>query len=301
MLFGGTSVGSAAVLDRRVERSRLVSIDALNAATVGASRGRVDADASARSVDGVGDRDRDARHVVLLGAQQRAQSGVEELEGDGAGLLEDRAPVLGVGVVAEVGALVDEALPVAVDDDPERIALPGQPVGELAVALVVLRNTRPTGRCGRWPSRRLAPRRCAVRRRSSRRCCAACRAPWRAPSRRPGAGGAARRSASNPPAASTTESARHSTGPSRRWRAPRPTRPSSTTSAVAATGVPDPERRAIRGVIGDQPVAAVDVADVQAAQEQERPVGSVVGLALVHQPVAEPEPVQPANSRLGLA
>ena len=63
----------------------------------------------------------------------------------------------------------------------------------------------------------------------------------------------------------------------------------------------DPEALRDRDVVGHQPLAATDVADVQPAPEQERPVGSGVGLALVHQPVAHAESVQPTNGRLRLA
>ena len=83
---------------------------ALNSATVATRPRGVDPEPSGELVDGVSRLDRDARHVVLLGAQQRPGGGIEELEGDAARLLEHGAAVAGVGVVAEVGALVDEAL-----------------------------------------------------------------------------------------------------------------------------------------------------------------------------------------------
>src|SRR5262249_56770428 len=72
--------------------------------------------------------------IVLLGPQQRTGLGVEELEGDAAGLREDLATVLRVGIVAEVSPLVDEPPSLRVDDDPERVALPGQLVRQVTVA-----------------------------------------------------------------------------------------------------------------------------------------------------------------------
>src|SRR3546814_5217588 len=48
---------------------------------------------------------------------------VEDLPGELPRLVEDFPTVFGIGVVAEVGAFVDEALAVCVDDDPERIAV----------------------------------------------------------------------------------------------------------------------------------------------------------------------------------
>src|SRR5262249_56886070 len=74
--------------------------------------------------------------VVLFGAEERARLGVENLEGDAARLREDVAAVLRVGVVAVVGSFVDEALSARVDDDAKRVALAGQPVGQLAAAAV---------------------------------------------------------------------------------------------------------------------------------------------------------------------
>ena len=53
-------------------------------------------------------------------------------------------------------------------------------------------------------------------------------------------------------------------------------------------------------VVGHQADATVDVADVQTTEEHEPPVGRLVGLALVHQPVAHPEPVQPTHCGIGL-
>ena len=48
---------------------------------------------------------------AVLVAQQVRDLLVEHLPGELPGLFEDDAPVLGVGVVAELGALVDEAAP----------------------------------------------------------------------------------------------------------------------------------------------------------------------------------------------
>ena len=46
---------------------------------------------------------------------------IENLPGELAGLLQHHAAVFGVGIVAEISALVDEALPGRVDQDAERI------------------------------------------------------------------------------------------------------------------------------------------------------------------------------------
>ena len=46
---------------------------------------------------------------------------VEDLPGELAGLLQHHAAVLGVGVIAEIGALVEEALAMCVDENPEKI------------------------------------------------------------------------------------------------------------------------------------------------------------------------------------
>ena len=60
---------------------------------------------------------------------------VEDLERGAAGLSDDRAPVLHVGVVAEVGALVHEALALEVHDEPERVRVLLEVVAHLPVAV----------------------------------------------------------------------------------------------------------------------------------------------------------------------
>ena len=69
----------------------------------------VDLELARQLLDGAGLGLRDLADPVLL-AEERHHLLVEELEGGSLGLPEDLPPVLGVGVVAEVGALVDEAL-----------------------------------------------------------------------------------------------------------------------------------------------------------------------------------------------
>ena len=59
---------------------------------------------------------------------------VEELEGGALGLGEDGAAVLGVGVVADVGALVDEALAVDIDDQSVGIGVLLVEVGDDSIA-----------------------------------------------------------------------------------------------------------------------------------------------------------------------
>ncbi len=59
---------------------------------------------------------------------------VENLPGELARLLEDDAAVFGVGVVAEVGALVDEAPAVRIDHDAERIGVLLEAVADREVA-----------------------------------------------------------------------------------------------------------------------------------------------------------------------
>ncbi len=60
--------------------------------------------------------------VSAFAAQQVRNLGVIDLPGDLARLPQHGLAVFRVGVVAEVGAFVDEALALAVDHDPERIA-----------------------------------------------------------------------------------------------------------------------------------------------------------------------------------
>ena len=54
-----------------------------------------------------------------------------------------------------------------------------------------------------------------------------------------------------------------------------------------------------RDVVVHQALAAVDVSDMQPAPEQVGAVLALVGLALVHQPVLQPERLQPAQARGG--
>ncbi len=67
-----------------------------------------------------------ALHVLDLG--------VEHLPGELVGLLQHDAAVFRIGVVAEVGALVDEALAVGVDEDAERIGMLLELVADREVA-----------------------------------------------------------------------------------------------------------------------------------------------------------------------
>ena len=114
----------AAVLDVRVERHVAAAPrrcrprpSSRNASRVRRPRACVASSSSVLAVD-LGD----LLDAVLV-AQQVLDLLVEDLPGELARLLEDHAAVLGVGVVAEVGALVDEALAVGVDHDAERIGV----------------------------------------------------------------------------------------------------------------------------------------------------------------------------------
>ena len=60
---------------------------------------------------------------AVLVAQQMQHLGIEHLPGGLRRLLEDGAAVLGIGVVAEIGALIDEAAAGGVDDDAEGIGM----------------------------------------------------------------------------------------------------------------------------------------------------------------------------------
>ena len=59
---------------------------------------------------------------------------VEDLPGELLRLVEDHSAVFGIGVVAEVGALVDETLAVGIDHDAERIAVLLETVAHREVA-----------------------------------------------------------------------------------------------------------------------------------------------------------------------
>src|SRR3546814_1628937 len=68
---------------------------------------------------------RSLRHVAdaILVAEQGRHLAVEDLPGELAGLVEDDAAVLGIGIVADVGAFVDEAPPAGVDHDAELVGV----------------------------------------------------------------------------------------------------------------------------------------------------------------------------------
>ena len=63
-----------------------------------------------------------------------ADPGVEDLPGEAVRLLQDRAAVAGVGVVAEIRAFVDEAPPGGVDHDAPRVAVLLEAVADREVA-----------------------------------------------------------------------------------------------------------------------------------------------------------------------
>src|SRR5439155_402086 len=70
----------------------------------------------------------------VLGAQQVEHLRIEDLPGELPGLLEDRAAVLRVGEAVEIGALVDEATAVGVDEDAEGIAMLLELVADVELA-----------------------------------------------------------------------------------------------------------------------------------------------------------------------
>src|SRR5687768_15140268 len=121
-----------AILDGRIERARLHGgVELLH----GLDEARhVDLELSGQSLQ---------RHVLRLGhlsdpvllAQHLDDLLIEDLEGGPARLLDDGAAVLDVGVVAEVGALVDEAVATGVHDDAERIAVLLEVVAHLPIAV----------------------------------------------------------------------------------------------------------------------------------------------------------------------
>ena len=109
-------------------------IAALNSATVRSSRSGSIAEPRGQLAQRTGvDAGRSGRLVVDR-AQHLHRAGVEDLRRDALRLAQHLGAVLGVGVVAEVGALVDEALAVRVDHDRDGIGLARVAVGELAVA-----------------------------------------------------------------------------------------------------------------------------------------------------------------------
>jgi len=61
---------------------------------------------------------------------------VKDLPGEHAGLVQDLAAVLGVGVAVEVEALVEKALAPSVDDDAERIVVLLKAVADIEIAVL---------------------------------------------------------------------------------------------------------------------------------------------------------------------
>src|SRR5256885_12382104 len=121
-----------AVLDGRVERARLhggveLTHGAHEALDVDLELAR---EALERRVFGL----RDLADPVLL-SEQVHDLLIEDLERRAARLLDDLAAVLHVRVVAHVGALVDEALTLDVDDDADGIRVLLEVVADLAVAV----------------------------------------------------------------------------------------------------------------------------------------------------------------------
>ena len=183
--------------------------------------------------DRVRGHDADARHVVLLAAQHRPKGRIEDLKGDRARLLQDPLAVLRIGVVAEVGALVEEPPALTIDDDAQRIALAGKPIGELAVGLVVGCEGIPLDAVRGRPVASFGGADRAAPRRSSRRCCTACRAPSRCASRDRGVPHASRDwTRSHPTRGPRSRREAHLRPESSSTSTPT-TRPSSTTSPVA--------------------------------------------------------------------
>src|SRR3546814_16589816 len=79
---------------------------------------------------------RSLRHVAdaILVAEQGRHLAVEDLPGELAGLVEDDAAVLGIGIVPDVGAFVDEAPPAGVDHDAELVGLLLDAVADAEIA-----------------------------------------------------------------------------------------------------------------------------------------------------------------------
>ena len=85
--------------------------------------GCVDAvDLARQRIDRIGGDARDLANAIFV-AQQRRDLRVEDLPRDLSGLLQDLAAVFRIRVVAEVGALVDEALAARVHHDAERVGV----------------------------------------------------------------------------------------------------------------------------------------------------------------------------------
>src|SRR5215813_9831096 len=121
-LVDGKALGAPAVLDVRIERNvaahgLIVFGDGLEKLL------RVHAVELAREfLDRIGDDLGDLPDLVLV-ALQMLHLLVEDLPGELAGLLQHHAAVFGVGVIAEVGAFVDEALAGGVDEDREWVGV----------------------------------------------------------------------------------------------------------------------------------------------------------------------------------
>src|SRR5262249_37432061 len=121
-LVDGEALGASPVLDVRIERNvaahgLIVLGDSLEKLL------RVHAVELVREfLDRIGDDLGDLPDLVLV-ALQMLHLLVEDLPGELAGLLQHHAAVFGVGVVAEVGAFVDEALAGGVDEDRERVGV----------------------------------------------------------------------------------------------------------------------------------------------------------------------------------
>src|SRR3984893_8910623 len=121
-LVDGEALGAAAVLDIRIERH------------VGLHRGvpfldgldefrRVDAFEFLRELfDGVRRHLGDLADLVFV-ALQVLHLLIEDLPGELARLFQHDAAILGISVIAEIGALVDEALAGGIDQDAERIGM----------------------------------------------------------------------------------------------------------------------------------------------------------------------------------
>src|SRR5262249_38857090 len=121
-LVDGQTLGAPAVLDVRIERN--VAAHGLIVLGDGFEKLlRVHAIELAREfLDRIGDDLGDLPDLVLV-ALQMLHLLVEDLPGELAGLLQHHAAVFGVGVIAEVGAFVDEALAGGVDENGERVGV----------------------------------------------------------------------------------------------------------------------------------------------------------------------------------
>ena len=256
----------------------------------------VDAEARGELAQRVRVHARGAGRLVVDRAQHLHGAGVEDLRRDALRLAQHLGAVLGVGVVAEVGALVDEALAVGVDHDRDRIGLARVAVGELAVA----------GRRGpRVPLDRVTAAPVpvglgAVRERRAQHL--------------PGVVGRAAHLGHVPVRpevgrAHLRVGLEAAGGEHDRAGAQVLARPvgvpdgdAGDRTVVAAQEVLDggavaqldPVARCGGAVLGHQPFAAVDRADRQPAPEAPAAV-DLVGLALVHEPEAQPLPAQPAR------